>query len=334
MNQRMNLNTKKNHTLVFNCLLLVSALFLANACGNPGNSPANNQASEKMPATTQQPNQAIVEKPVITVSILPQKYFVQRLAGNRFEINVIIPPGHSPDTYAPSPRQMKEISRSKLFFLIGYIPLEKTWFNHVKDTNPNLLIVDTSKGINMISGGHHHHEEPTHHHPQENHEQPGIDPHSWLSPQAVKIQVNHMLQALIKIDPANRTLYEKNYTHFISDINNLDQEIKTMLQPHQGKKFMVFHPAWSYFARDFQLEQVPIEQEGKTPSPTQMKRVIDTARQANIKIIFVQKQFDTHSADAIATEIGAKVAILDPLAEDWLTNMKTIASTLAQTFNN
>lgn len=305
-------------------LILAAAAFVFTGCGDSKSTPGKET------------------KKIITVSILPQKYFIQRIAGDRFDVNVMIPPGHSPATYAPTPRQMQAVSHSTLYFRIGHVPFEKAWMKNIAENNPNMTVIDTSSGVDLITGGHHHHHHEgenqhghdhghadSHDHGKKNDDN-GIDPHIWLSPKAVKIQVKHIAGALKKADPANTAVYEKNYAAFIADIDQLDNEIKSMTQPLAGKKFMVFHPAWSYFARDYHLEQLPIEIEGKTPSPAQMKEVIDTARQASVNVIFVQKQFDTHSAEAIAGEIGGRVVQLDPLAENWLENMKSIAQALVK----
>lgn len=263
----------------------------------------------------------------ITVSILPQKYFVHRIVGGDnldFDIHIMIPPGHSPATYAPTPQQMKGLSHSKLYFRIGHIPFEKAWMKNIAANNPHLKIIDTSVGVDLIETG--ESEDDVH---QDHHHHAGIDPHIWLSPHAVKIQAKHILDAVIELDSQHRELYEENYRLFLRDIDGLDREIKAVLEQYRGKKFMVFHPAWSYFARDYSLEQLPIEVEGKAPNPANLKKIIDIARQENIRIIFVQEQFDTNSARAVAAEIGGQVVKIDPLALDWLDNMKGIAQTLS-----
>jgi zinc transport system substrate-binding protein len=267
----------------------------------------------------------------VTVSILPQAYFVKRIAGDKASINVMIPPGHSPATYAPTPRQMRTLSISHLYFGVGHIPFEQTWIHKISINNPALKIVDTSVGVSLIDTaaievprGHHEHA------PGDGHDHSGIDPHIWLSPVAVKIQAKHILDAFIALDTANREIYQKNYNSFMADIDQLHEELTETLKPLLGRRFMVFHPSWGYLGRDYGLTQLSIEVEGKTPSPADLKRVIDIARVEKIKVIFVQQQFDTHNAEAIAAEIGGKVVRLDPLAPDWLQNMKKIADSLKE----
>jgi zinc transport system substrate-binding protein len=285
-------------------LVLMSVLIIA--CGSPAAVD-----TDETPGLT------------ITVSVLPQRYFVRRIVGDRFDVDVMIPPGHNPATYAPTPRQMQALSRSRLYFRIGYIPFEKAWLKTIAANNPRMKIVDTSVGVDLIKGDSMEEE----HHPHRHHHG-GIDPHIWLSPRAVKIQVKHMLDALVKMDGKNREFFQTNYREFLRDIEKLDREIKVSLESCRGRKFMVFHPAWSYFAREYGLVQIPIEMEGKNPTPGELKKTIDLAKAEDIQVIFVQKQFDNHNARAVAEEIAGQVVFMDPLAEDWLANMQRIAQTL------
>lgn len=258
----------------------------------------------------------------ISVTILPQKYFVQRIAGDKFEIQVMIPPGQCPETYEPTPGQMLQLSRSRLYFGIGPLPFEKSWKDKMAEANPSLKIVDTSAGVELIRG--HHHCDGGHRH--EN----GVDPHVWLSPKAVKIQAQHILEQLIAVDPANREYYEGNCQKFVAEIDELDRKIAELLRESRRKKFLVYHPAWSYFARDYGLDQIAIEKEGKTPSLADLAEFIDLARRENIRTILVQKQFDARFAQTIASEIGGTVVQIDPFAYDWPANLEKIAGAIRQ----
>lgn len=266
-------------------------------------------------------------KPVVTVSILPQRYFVQRIVGDNYRVKVMIPPGHSPATYEPTPREMKTVSESVLYFRIGHIAFEKAWMDNIASLNKEMTVVDTSRDVSLITGAvpHSHGESEDGRH----HDHTGIDPHIWLSPSAVKIQIKHILDAFMDVEtnPENRVLYETNYRNFVADIETLEAKNEAILSPLKGNKFMVYHPAWSYFAREYGLIQFPIEMEGKIPGAADMKRIIDTANRENIRVIFVQQQFDSNSARAVANEITGKVIAMDPLAPDWLENMKKIALT-------
>ena len=261
----------------------------------------------------------------LTVSILPQKFFVSRIAGDRWKINVMIPPGHNPATYEPTAFQMKNLSNSSIYFRIGHIPFEATWMKTFISLNPGMKVVDTSLGIDIIrSQGHHHHAIPGDSH----HESRGIDPHIWLSPVSVKTIARHIYQNLAKADPPYQSVYHKNYQKFLIEISELDLEIKRVFNDISRKKFLVFHPAWSYFSRDYGLIQIPIEIEGKHPRPADLKKLIDLARSEGIRVIIVQKQFDTHSAKAIMKEINGQVIQLDPLSENWSSNLKSITMQL------
>lgn len=225
---------------------------------------------------------------------------------------------------------MKEVSHSILYFRVGHIVFEKAWMEKIASLNKKMKVVDTSRGVSLITGAepcNHGDEEHAGHDDHHGHDHGGIDPHIWLSPTAVEIQAKHIRDAFIEIDGENKTLYETNYQALIKDIRGFHQETVALLAPLKGKKFMVYHPAWSYFAREYGLMQYPIEVEGKRPGAADLKRLIDLAKKENIKVVFVQKQFDADSARAIADAIGGKVVAMDPLAPDWLKNMKKIAET-------
>lgn len=259
-----------------------------------------------------------IDKNQITVSILPQAYFVEKIAGDNFKINVMIPPGHSPAAYEPAPDQMRSLSKSIVYFRIGYIPFEKAHIKNLRAVNEKMLIVDTSEGVDLIK---------TEIEKKNHHAHSKIDPHIWLSPKAVKIINRNIYETLLKIDPSNSNMYTKNYIKFIDEIHILDRKIEQNLIQVKGKKFIVFHPTWSYFARDYGLKQISIEIEGKAPSPFHIKKIIDIAKSENIRTIFVQKQFSTTNAIAIAKDINGNVIHLDPLDKNWIENMKKIALT-------
>jgi zinc transport system substrate-binding protein len=277
-------------------------------------------------------------KLLVGVSILPQAYFVQRIGGTHVEAMVMVSPGHSPATYEPTPKQMAQINRTDLYFSIG-VPFEKVWLHRLAELNPNMTLVDTVAGIQLRSfkdADHHHHEgagEDHHHEGHEaDHEDEGgmKDPHVWLSPRLVEKQARAMLEALCSRDPQHRTDYERNFAQFAADLQKLDAEIKALLEPMKKRRFMVFHPSWGYFADEYGLEQVPVEISGREPSAQGLAELIASAKAQQIRVVFVQKQFSSQSASAIAKAIGGKVVAMDPLAEDYLENLRLIARTIAQ----
>lgn len=270
----------------------------------------------------------------VFVSIDPQKYFVQQIGKDLVDVHVMVPSGADPHTYEPRPQQMVALSKAKLYYAIG-IEFEEVNLGKIKSTNPNLKVVHTDEGIQKIAmAAHHHNDKGSESHDEEehnrdHHEHTGLDPHIWLSPPLVKIQGRAILAALQEADPAHQSVYKANFQKFAEKIDRLDADLKKILEGKTGQQFMVFHPVWGYFAHAYGLNQVPIEIEGKSPKPAQLKALIQHARQSGIRIIFVQPQFSSKSAKLIAREIDGQVAFVDPLAEDWMTNLRTVAEKFA-----
>jgi zinc transport system substrate-binding protein len=298
------------------------------------------------------------DKLPVFVSIVPQKYFVQQIGKDLVDAQVMVQPGANPATYEPKPQQMADLSKTKIYFAIG-VPYENAWLEKIAAANPNMRMVHTDHDIEKLAmAAHHHHDdhekgehhgeekhgrkEGEHHgeekhghekgehheedeHDKDHHEHAGLDPHIWLSPPLVKIQAQTILAALQEADPAHRSVYEANFKEFTARIDQLDADLKRTFAGKTGLQFMVFHPAWGYFAHAYGLKQVPIEIEGKDPKPAQLQELIQHARENNIKVVFVQPQFSTKSAELVAREIGGQVAFANPLAEDWMANLRQVA---------
>jgi zinc transport system substrate-binding protein len=264
------------------------------------------------------------KKRAVFVSIPPQKYFVQQIGKERVNVQVMVQPGASPATYEPRPRQMVAISKTQIYFAIG-VAFEKTWLGKIAASNPKLRVVHTDHGIQKIPMAAHHHDAE---HQPEKERQGEPDPHIWLAPTLVMTQARTILNALVKIDPAHRSVYEANTRAFVAKLAALDADLRNSFADRQGRKFMVFHPTWGYFARDYGLQQVPLEIEGKDPKPAQLKELIEHARKNHIKVIFVQPQFSSKSAKLVAREIGGQVVVADPLASDWSINLREVARKL------
>lgn len=274
----------------------------------------------------------------VFVSIVPQKFFVQQIGRNLVDVHFMVQPGASPHTYEPRPQQMIAIAGAKLYFAVG-VEFEKAWLKKIAAANPKMKVVHTDHGIKKIPmTAHHHHDEEKastqagaghktdkQDHKGHHHENEGLDPHIWLSPPLVKIQARAILKALQETDPSNRTVYETNYHRFVSQIDELDRELQQTFAGKKGLRFMVFHPAWGYFAHAYGLKQVSIEVEGKDPKPAELKELIAHAREDGVKVVFVQPQFSAKSAEVVAREIGGQVAFVNPLAEDWLANLREVA---------
>ena len=260
----------------------------------------------------------------VFVSINPQKYFVQQIGKNLVTVQVMVPPGASPATYEPRPRQMSELSKTKVYFAIG-VPFENAWLEKIAAANPTMTVVHTDDGIEKMSMATHRHHLKDVHLKADTPGHRALDPHIWLSPPLVKIQARTIMKALQKIDPSRQAVYQNNYRQFVTHINRLHSELKSIFKDQQGFQFMVFHPSWGYFARAYGLQQVAVEIEGKDPKPAQLKELIEHAKAESINIIFVQPQFSTKSAQSVAREIGGQLVVADPLAADWLANLRNVA---------
>ena len=272
----------------------------------------------------------------LTVNILHQKYFVEKIVKDKFTINVMVKPGASPHNFEPKPSQMKSLVASKVYFLIGDAT-EKNWIEKFQQNAKNTLFVDTTIGFEKIEMAKHEHEEVAQHdhkkdEKDEEHDHSGLDPHIWLDPVLVKIQAKNIYEAMIKIDSANSDFYKTNYEEFIKELETLDSNIKTILAPHKDKAFMVFHPSWGYFAKRYDLEQISIEIEGKEPKPNELVELIEESKKHDIKIVFVSPQFSQKSAQAISKNIGANVVAIDPLSDNWYENLQKVANEIANSY--
>jgi len=272
----------------------------------------------------------------VFVSIMPQKYFVEKIGRSLVNVSAMVHPGANPHIYEPRPNQMAALSKTKIYFAIG-VTFEDAWLPRFAKLNPQMRIVHTDKGVEkMAMVAHHHNEEKgvknkegTKHTDREN--APGaLDPHVWVSPPEVKIIARNILEAFLEIDPANSLTYKSNHDAFIIEIEELDKDLKKIFSDKKGLKFMVYHPGWGYFARAYGLEQVPVEGEGKEPKPEQLKALIEHSRKDGIKVIFVQPQFSIKSAEVIAKAIGGQVIFADNLSQDWERNLREQAEKFKQ----
>ncbi len=264
----------------------------------------------------------------IMVSIAPQKYFVDRIGGEMTDTTVLLPPGANPHTFEPKPSQIMALGQADLYLAIG-VEYENTLLPRIKSTHPDLNIVHLDRGIkkiSMLQDFDHAHDHVHGHHNSHDHGHEGLDPHVWLSPDLAMIIADNVYRALRDAMPGAKAEFKDNYLSFIRELLELDQEIKSVFSGvSPGSKFMVFHPAWGYFARAYGLVQVPVEVEGREPRSADLKELIDTARAEDIKVVFVSPQFSKRSARTIADSINGETVSIDPLAENWKENMLTVA---------
>ena len=264
--------------------------------------------------------------PTVTVSIIPQKYFIEQITKDLVNINDMVAPGSCSHTYEPKPAQMKELARSDAYFSIGD-GFEKAWLPKFKSANPKLVMVDTVKGIEKIPMAEHHHEEEKGHkgHGHHDHDEETLDPHVWLDPMLVKMQAKNMLDALVSLYPEHATTFTQNYETFVASLDELDMMLQKTLENVKSRKFIIFHPSFGYFAQRYHLEQIAIEVSGKEPKPSELAKIIKEAKEENVKVVFVSPQFSQKSADTIAKQIGGKTLAIDPLAAAWKENLLNVA---------
>lgn len=267
----------------------------------------------------------------VAVSIAPQAYFVKKVGGDLVGVTVMVPPGAAAERYEPKPQQMVALSSAKAYFACG-VPFEDAWLAKLAAANREMLVVRTDAGIEKRRMEAHSHagaDEPGT--PGHGHEHEGLkDPHIWLSPPLVMLQARNILEGLIKIDPSGSDTYEGSYRRFIGELVDLDIAIRGLFRGKSGSvRFMVFHPAWGYFADAYGLTQIPVEMEGKEPRVRDLEELITAAKERGIKVVFIQPQFSARSAETIAGAIGGRTLPADDLAEDWAGNLRETAERIA-----
>lgn len=245
----------------------------------------------------------------ITVTVEPLRYLTQAVVGDVYKIRTIIPKGGNPETYEPRPAQIEELHHSAVFFLVGELGFEKSWLDKIIKDSPHLLVCSTSQKIDLI--GEHDH----------------LDPHIWASPRNMSTMARTVCQQMCAVDKEHAPVFQKNHTKLQESIRSVDDSIRTILGD-ASPAFMIFHPTLSYFARDYGLRQIAIEEHGKEPSARRMKQLIQEAKKYKVKTIFVQEEFDTRYAELIAQETGAGIVSINPLTLDWEPEMIRIAHIL------
>ncbi|MDO9464737.1 MAG: zinc ABC transporter substrate-binding protein [bacterium] len=260
----------------------------------------------------------------VVVTILPLADFVENIGKDKVDVSVMIPPGGNPHTYEPTPSQLKQVSQAQMYVKVGSgVEFELAWMDKLASLNKNMLICDSSEGIRLIEMTEHHHEENEGHHR-------GRDPHIWLSPVNAMLMVTSIKNALIEIDSGNKEFYTHNAQEFILRLDNLNKEFGDKLSALKNRSFVVFHPAWGYFAADYGLKQIPIEVEGKEPTAKELTQLIKEAKKCNIKVVFSSPQFSKKSAEVIAKEINGKVVFMDPLAKNYIENLHKVVDAFTQ----
>jgi zinc transport system substrate-binding protein len=272
-------------------------------------------------ATGCSPEEQETGKIGVVVTILPQAEFVESVGGDKVGVTVMVPSGASPHTYEPTPSQMVFLSEAKMYAKMGSgIDFELTWMDELIAQNEDMLVVDCSRGIEFQQMTVADEDEPA----------GSMDPHIWLSPQNAVIMVQNIAEGLMQIDPDNSAYYCRNRDDYIQQLTQLDNDIREGLSAVTNRVFMVFHPAFGYFASEYNLTMLTIEDEGKEPTPAGLQRLIEQAKEHNIKVVFAEPQFNPQSAEVIADEIGGKVVLIDPLARDYIDNLRVLLNNMAE----
>ena len=279
-------------------LIYILTLFICCACGHT-------------------PQQS--EKPVITVTLEPLRYFTEAIAGDCFEVVSMVPKGSSPESYDPTPQQLVNLSKSQAYLRIGYIGFEQAWMKKLEANYPTMKVYDTSKGVDLIRAEGHWHGDHYH--------EGGVEPHIWNSTQNASVIADNIYAALCELDADHQAEYKKRLDVLKETIRHTDANVRTLLA-NADSTFLIYHPALSYFARDYGLHQISIEEGGKEPSPATLKTLIETCRREGAQVIFVQQEFDQRNAQLIADELGIEIVPINPLSHDWAEEMLRVANAL------
>lgn len=258
----------------------------------------------------------------VFVSVVPQKHFAEKVGGDQVKVESMVQPGFSPETYEPTAQQISALSKANVYVRVG-MPFEDAWMKRIQGVNPTILLLDARDGVKLRNLEAHSHEEHT------EHTETAPDPHLWVSPRIAKQMAKQFTDTFSKLRPEQSELFNKNYTSFAAELDQLDQELIELFKDKQNLKFMVFHPAWGYLADAYGLQQIPIEVEGKEPGAKALAALIDEAKHEQVKTIFVQPQFSQRAAEQVAKAIGGQVVSIDNLAENYIPNLRKAARLIA-----
>lgn len=250
---------------------------------------------------------------VVAVTIPPQEEMVREIGNGRVDVIVLVPPGSDPHTYEPSPGLMARASGADLYLTLGsgLFPVEDTLAERLRAMNSDLAVMTTSDGVDLLGSR----------------ERP--DPHVWLSLTNARVMAENTRDALITADPGYAEMYQQNADRYIARIDDLDRRISQEFFTRDPGMILVTHQAWDYFARDYRLSIIAIEQEGKEPTARDLEHLITLAKAGDVTVVFADAQEDPREAQTVAGAIGATVMVIDPLAPDYLANLERIAAAFA-----
>lgn len=273
----------------------------------------------------------------LLVTIVPQAEMVEFIGGEYVDVTIMVPPGESPHSFETTPEQMKKVAEATAYFKVGSgVEFEVIHMDAILEQNSGLHVFDCSEDITVISFDEHYGPDEHHDHDDEgdDHDHDGTDPHIWLSPENFIKMAEAVYNGLVEIDPDHQEEFYTNYQEYIYKLDNLHTNVSNLLQPYEGKSFMVYHPAWGYFGDTYNLQMISIEDEGKQPGPAGIDEIISQAKEEKITVIFVAPQFDTSSAETIADEIGGNVVFANPLMSNYEATIIKLAEDMVTGFEN
>jgi zinc transport system substrate-binding protein len=269
----------------------------------------------------------------VLVTIVPQAEVLEYIGGEYVDFTIMVPTGQDPHTFEPTPAQMKKVADATAYFKVGSgVEFEIIHMDTILEQNPDLQVYDCSEGIIILSFDDHYGKDDQHEDEDEEHDHEGTDPHIWLSPVNFKKMAEVVYNGLVELDSENQEEYYDNYISYISKLDNLHTNVSNLLEPFEGKTFLVYHPAWGYFGDSYNLEMIAIEDEGKKPGPVGIDAIINQALNENITVIFVAPQFDTSSAETIAEEINGEVVFANPLMTDYEETISKLSEDIVNGF--
>ena len=266
----------------------------------------------------------------VFVSIMPQKYFAEKVGGDLVNVSVLVPSGTSPENFDPSPKQIVQLGNSDVYFTMG-VPFENIFLDKLKVGKKKLAIAPCDKDVPKLKNDEHdEHEE--HGHEQGHHHHGEFDPHIWTDPELIKIIAQNMADTFSTIDPGNTSTYAANLDNFKRELDALQSQLSHELSPYKGRVFYVYHSAYTYFAKRFDLVQKSIETGEKKPTPAKLRELVNQANQDNVKTIFIQPEFPASGAKRVAESIGGKTVSISVLEYDVMSNMRKTAALLVEAF--
>lgn len=246
-------------------------------------------------------------KRTVAVSIPPQRYIVNRIAGDRVEVQVLVPAGSSPESYDPTPQDLMTLSAASAYFEVGDFGFERNWMPRFSEQNPDMLLVNSSSGITRLTDS-----------------DGDEDPHVWTSPRSMKVMAKHVCETLTSLDAEGAPTYRANLTRFEAEMDSLDRQLRQLALISTTHSFVIYHPALTYLAHDYALQQIPVEREHKEPSAARLAQLVEEIRQSDARVILLQQEFDDRLVATLAAETGLRVVRINPLTEDWATEMQRV----------